>query len=164
MVCSALERNEVHKARAIVLSFDNDVAALFAATVVRDFAPDVPIIASVSQVENVGRIQQAGADYALSVGQVAGQLLAHHVLGQTVSMQSRIKLVKLRPGRLTRRNPVASKVRERTGCTIVAVERGSEIITEFPPSFALAEGDGLYICGTTNAINRYYDEVPASHE
>jgi len=42
----------------------------------------------------VNRIQQGGADFALSASQVAGQLLAHHILGEMVSQQAHIKLVK----------------------------------------------------------------------
>ena len=125
--------------------------------------PNVPIIARVNHAENVERVQRAGVDYALSLAQIAGQLLAHHVLGETVSLQPRIKLVKLRPGQLTGQNPVQANVRERTGCTIVAVERGGEIIMDFPPAFILEPTDALYVCGTTNAVNRYYDEFPLSH-
>ena len=93
----------------------------------RAYAPDIPIIASVSLVENVSRIQQAGADFAMSVSQVAGQILAHHVLGETVSHQPRIKLLKIPPGGLEGSSPVEAQIRERTGCSVVAVERAGEI-------------------------------------
>ena len=33
---------------------------------------------------------------------------------------------------------------------------------DIPPSFALSPDDALYICGTTNAVNRYYEEFPAA--
>ena len=85
-----LARVPLAGARVVVLALDKDSAALPAATVLRDHAPDLPIIAGVSLAENVARIQHAGVDYALSVSQVAGQLLAHHVLGETVSLQPRI--------------------------------------------------------------------------
>ena len=85
-----LARVPLAGARVVVLALDKDSAALPAATVLRDHAPDLPIIAGVSLAENVARIQRAGVDYALSVSQVAGQLLAHHVLGETVSLQPRI--------------------------------------------------------------------------
>jgi len=161
---AVLERASAANARAIILALDSDSATVFAATVLRDYAPDVPIIARVNRAENVGRVQQAGVDYALSVSQVAGQLLAHHVLGETVSLQPRIKLVKLRPGALTGRHPFTANVRERTGCSIVAVERDGEIVMDIPPSLTLEETDSLYVCGTTNAVNRYYDEFPLSHQ
>ena len=159
---SVLERAGVATARVVILACDNDNATLLAATVVRDFAADVPIIACAKLADNVGRIQQAGADYALSVSQVAGQLLAHHILGEMVSQQTRIKLVKLAAGRLVGRHPLESGDHERTGCTVVAVERAGKIILDIPPSFVLAEEDALYVSGTAEAFNRYHEEFPAS--
>ena len=144
-------------ARVVILACENDSATLLAATVVRNYAPDVPIIACADLVENVGRIQQAGADFALSVSQVAGQLLAYHVLGEMVSQQSRIKLVKLGIGQLVGRKPLESRIREQTGCSVVAVERGGEVIIDIPPTFVVAADDALYICGTVNAFDRFYE-------
>jgi Trk K+ transport system NAD-binding subunit len=159
---SDLERAGVATARVVILACENDSATLLAATVVRDYAADVPIIACTELADNVGRIQQAGADYALSVSQVAGQLLAHHILGEMVSQQTRIKLVKLAADRLAGRHPLDSASRERTGCTVVAVERAGEIILEIPPSFILTEEDDLYVCGTAEALNRCYEEFAVS--
>ncbi len=157
-----LERVPLTRARVAVLALDTDNATLLAATVLRDFAPDLPIIAGVSLAENVPRIQRAGVDYALSVSQVAGQLLAHHVLGETVSLQPRIKLVRVGAGQLAGKNPVAERIRERTGCTVVAVERGGQVGMEFPDSFRILSDDALYICGTTDAVMRFHEEFPTS--
>jgi len=93
---------------------------------------------------------------------VAGQLLAHHILGEMVSQQTRIKLVKLAAGSLVGRHPLESDIRERTGCTVVAVERAGEIIFDIPPSFVLAKDDGLYVCGTVEAFKLYNEEFPAA--
>ncbi|MCP4039740.1 MAG: hypothetical protein GY733_22545 [bacterium] len=153
-----LRRAEVGAVRVVILACRNDSATLLAATVVRDFAPDVPIIACAVHVENVGRIQQAGADFALSVGQVAGQLLAHHILGEIVSQQPRVKLVKMGAGRLAGRHPLKSRMRERTGCTIIAVERAGEVVMDIPSSFVLDEDDALYVCGTAHAFERFHRE------
>ena len=153
-----LERAQVAAARVVILACESDSATLLAATVVRNYAPDVPIIACAARVENVGRIQQAGADFALSVSQVAGQLLAHHVLGEMVSQQARIKLGKLGAGRLAGRYPLESRIRDRTGCSVVAVERAGEVIMDIPPSFILSEADAVYVCGTVDAFNSFYDE------
>jgi Kef-type K+ transport system membrane component KefB/Trk K+ transport system NAD-binding subunit len=157
-----LERVPLAGARVVVLALDTDSATVFAAAVLRDYAPDVPIIASVSLAENVARIQRAGVDFALSLSQVAGQLLARHVFGETVSMQPRIKLVRVGAGRLAGKNPVAERIRERTGCTVVAVERDGQVAMDFPASFRLSPDDALYICGTPDAVARYHEEFPAS--
>ena len=102
---AVIERVPLAGARVVVLALDTDSATVFAATVLRDYAPDLPIIASVYLAENVARIQRAGVDFALSVSQVAGQLLAYHVLGEMVSLQPRIKLVRVGAGRLAGEEP-----------------------------------------------------------
>jgi Trk K+ transport system NAD-binding subunit len=157
-----LERSPIATARVVILTLESDSAAAFAAAGVRTYAPDVPIIASVATVENIGHIQRAGADFTISMSQVAGQLLARHVLGETVSLQPRIKLIKTAPGRLAGRNLLTARIRERTGCTIVAVERDGQVLMDFPGDFTLSASDGLYLCGTRNALKRYDEAYPAS--
>ncbi len=159
---SVLERAEVATARVIILACENDSATLLAASVVRNYAPDVPILACAAMEDNVARIQHAGADFALSVSQVAGQLLTHHILGEIVSQQVHIKLVKRSAGKLVGHHPLDPSIRERTGCTIVAVEHDGEIVMDIPSAFTLSEQDQLYICGTVEALNRFYDTYTES--
>jgi Trk K+ transport system NAD-binding subunit len=155
-----LDRAGVASARVVILACGNDSAALLASTVVRDHAPDVPIIACAYARENVGRIQQAGADFALSVSQVAGQLLAYHVLGKMMSQQARIKLTKVSGGRLAGSKPLATKIRWQTGCSIIAVERSGEVIMDFDPDFEILPSDAVYVCGTTEAFEQFYEAFP----
>jgi Trk K+ transport system NAD-binding subunit len=157
-----LERAAVAAARAVILNLGHDSTTQFAAKFVRQYAPDMPIIAGVMLGENVGRIQKAGVDFAISLSQVAGQLLARHVLGETVSLQLWIELVKTRPGSIEGKHPHRARIRERTECSIVAVERDGEVLMDYPPEFRLAAEDALFICGATRAVNRYYEEYPAS--
>ncbi|HCL30596.1 MAG TPA: hypothetical protein DIC52_19475 [Candidatus Latescibacteria bacterium] len=159
---AVLKHTPIAGARAVILTTDSDSTTLLATAVVRDHAPDVPIIASASVVENVARIQRAGADFCLSIGQVAGQILAHHVLGEPVSHQPRIRLVKLPPGPLTGQNLLGARIRERTGCSVVAVERGGEVLKEIPKEFTVAADDAVYVCGTAPAFNRYHEVFSVS--
>ena len=57
---------------------------------------------------------------------------------------------------------MTERIRERTGCTVVAVERDGQVVMDFPASFRLSPDHALYICGTTDAIARYQEEFPAS--
>ena len=96
-----LDRAGIKNARAVILALESDSTAIFVTTVVRNFAPEVPILASADLVENVSRIQKVGADYVLSISQVMVQIMTKHVLGDSVSQQPGIKLVKVRPAKLT---------------------------------------------------------------
>ena len=79
-----------------------------------------------------------------------------------MSVQTSIKLVKVAPGELEGQNPITSRVRERTGCSIVAVERGDEVLVELDGEFTLESGDAVYVCGTQDAVSQYYEVFPGA--
>ena len=64
--------------------------------IIKDLAPDLPVIARVNGAENVERIYAAGADFALSISQVSGQLLAWRLLGkESVAIDPELRVIKV---------------------------------------------------------------------
>jgi Trk K+ transport system NAD-binding subunit len=156
-----LKEANVNDAQAVVLALNTDTATLFSTVIVKDVAPAVPIIARVNAAENLDRIYAAGADFALSISQVSGQLLAWRLLGkEAVVVDSQLRVTKLRVRGLESRHPAAPEIRARTGCSVVAVERGNELLVEFGPDFRLRDGDALYICGSAEATERFCQVFP----
>jgi Kef-type K+ transport system membrane component KefB/Trk K+ transport system NAD-binding subunit len=150
-----LRQGGVDGARVVILACEGDSSTLLAATGVRSYAPDVPIIACIDLDDDDARFHRAGADFTFSVSHIAGQLLTYHVLGDMVSQQARIKVGKLDAGRLVGRHPLDAEIRGRTGCSIVAVERNGETILDVPANFTLVETDEIYVCGTVDAFNGF---------
>jgi len=151
-----LEAAGVKNAQAVIMALDTDSSTLFATVILKDLAPEVPVIARVNQAENVERIHRAGADFALSISQVSGQMLAKKLLGQeSVAVDPQLKVLKVAPDGLAGRNPAELGIRERTGCSVVAVERGDDVIVEFEPGFRFQPQDSVYICGSGNAMRRF---------
>jgi Trk K+ transport system NAD-binding subunit len=125
-------------ARAVTIALERDSATMFATSVLRNLAPHVPIIVRVERRDSVVRIHQAGADFALSLGQVAGQLLTHHVLGgESPALESEHRLVEVGTGGLVGRRAVDGPA----GCCVVAVRRGKELVTDIDDSLRLERGD-----------------------
>jgi Trk K+ transport system NAD-binding subunit len=156
-----LQRAGAPEAQAVVIALEADSATIFTTAVIRSLAPDVVILAAASRVENVSRIHRAGADFALSVSQVAGQLLTYHLLGQeSVAIEAAIKLVATSGESLAGRPLDTFRVRERTGCSVVAVERGDDVIVEFEPEFEVLPDDTVYVSGTNEAVATYFKGFP----
>ena len=154
----ALEAAGIKDAQAVILALDTDAATLFATVILKDLAPEVPVIARVNQAENVDRIHRAGADFALSISQVSGQMLAQKLLGQeAVSVDPQLKVLKITAAVLAGRRPAELGVRERTGCSIVAVERGEEVLVELGPDFRFQPEDAVYVCGSSRAVRRFQE-------
>ena len=158
-----LETAGVRSARAVILALDGDAETLFAAAVVRDLSPEASIVAAARRAENVGRIRRAGADFALSVGQVAGQLLAFQLLGEEmVALEAEIRVVRTGAGELAGRHLADARVGQLTGCSVVAIERGNEVIADFGPDFEVKPGDALYVTGSSDHLDRFYEEFPGA--
>lgn len=151
-----LEGAGVRDAQAVILALDTDSSTLFATVILKDLAPDAPVIARVNQAENVERIHLAGAYFALSISQVSGQILAKKLLGEEAFLiDPELKVLKVPPDSLAGHHPAEMDIRERTGCSVVAVERGDDVLVEFGPEFRFRPDDSLYVCGSHGAVRRF---------
>ena len=152
-----LEQGGLKQAQAVILALSTDATTLFSTVIVKDQAPDVPIIARVNLPENLERIYVAGADFALSIAQVSGQLLAWRLLGrESIAVDAKLSVVKVNARGLAGYHPKQAELLAKTGCSVVAVERGDALLVEFGPEFAFQPDDAVYICGSGEAVEKFY--------
>ena len=67
--------------------------------------------------------------------------------------------VQVAPGKLAGAQPTKSGIRERTGCSVVAVERGDDVVVEFDADFRFEASDVLYVAGSPEATRRFAETV-----
>ncbi len=156
---STLKQAQVRDASAIILALSDDSEAIFATAAVRDYAPEVPLIVRVSRTHNTERMYRSGADFAISEGEVAGKILAYHLLDkQLVPVENSIRITRLDVGTLEGQHPWHAQVRERSGANIIAIERNGEALVEFPKDFHIRADDVLLVCGTVRDLGRFQHE------
>ena len=158
-----LNQAGIQEAQAVILALDSGSPTLLATTLVRDLVPDVPIIARVNRRENVARIHKAGADFALSVGQVASQLLIQQLFGeQSISLERKLKVLRVSSADLIDESPLKSSRVHRHRSSVIAIERDEAIIVEFDDNFRIIESDSVFLCGDDEAIDSYLKSHPQS--
>ncbi len=156
---TVVERLEADRAQALILALDTDTATLFATVIAKELAPAVPVIARVNRAENVERIHRAGADFALSISQVSGQILARRLLREeAVSVDPQLKLLRVTSERMAGHHPAELAIRERTGVSVVAVERGDDVVVELGPEFRFEPGDAVYVCGPPAGVQSFVEQ------
>lgn len=82
---------------------------------------------------------------------LASQLLDEEVLAP----ESQLGIVRTAAPALAGRSLADADVRAHTGCTVIAVERGGEPLTDVGPAFVVRSGDTLVVVGTDADINRF---------
>jgi len=146
----------IKDARSVVLALPDDTTTEFTTLVARDLNRSVEIVARSRTSESVGKTYRAGADYVLSVEAVSGRSVASVVLEEDIlSVGTNIEIVRTTVPRLVGETLVESNIRERTGCTVVAVERGDGLITDLSPDFRVRKGDEFIVAGTDEGTNGF---------
>jgi len=157
----ALLEADIDTAHTVVLALPDDTEAVFATLLIRELNPAVEIIARANNPESVPKLYRAGADSVLTLATVSGQMIAADLLPEesVTSGTDQTQIVRTKAEKLVGQTLAESKVRTRTGVTVIAVEREGEILTGIDPSSTIREGDAVLITGTQEEINQFRDFV-----
>jgi Trk K+ transport system NAD-binding subunit len=148
---SVLERAGVAECRSLILALDSDDATLFAAVIARDAAPDIPVIARVNHARNLDNIHRAGADYALSISDISGDMLYAKLLGGSTRIREEHRRVTRMHGSELSGRSVSELQARHEGISVLAIETDGEV--RLPAADALIRGeDEVWLCGSAEAL------------
>ncbi|WP_440008134.1 potassium channel family protein [Halomicrococcus sp. SG-WS-1] len=154
---SVLLEAGIDHANALILALGDDTTTIFATLVARELSPTVEIVARANETDNIGKLYSAGADYVLALETVSGRMLASTILEdeEVISPDKQIEIVRTTAPRLVGQSLGEADVRERTGCTVIAVERDGEVTTDLGPDFVVESEDRLIVAGTDADTNAF---------
>jgi Trk K+ transport system NAD-binding subunit len=148
----------VGEAETVVLALPDDTTTEFATLVVRDLAPETQILARVEERSDISKTYRAGGDYVLSLARVTGRLSATQLLGgsrDAVSLERQVETVRRQVPALEGLTIEGTNIRSRTGCTVLAIERGEDVVTDIGPDTTIRPGDVLVVVGSGEAIDTF---------
>ncbi|NUC72812.1 NAD-binding protein [Haloterrigena sp. SYSU A558-1] len=145
------------EARSVLLTVNDDATTIYATLVLKQVAPDIEIIARANETENIPKLYRAGAEYVLSLSTVTGRMLASVLIEdeEILTPETQFELVRTTAPQIAGKSLGEVDLRARTGCTVVAVERDGELLTDLGPEFVVNADDALIVAGDDDAINRF---------
>jgi Trk K+ transport system NAD-binding subunit len=151
---SVLARAGINESRGIVLALDSDDATLFATVIARDTAPDIPVIARVNHAQNVANIHRAGADFALSISDISGEMLSARLLGRTARARDEHRRVERISATRWSGLSLHDLPLRTHGCSALALERDGQTITRLTSDLHIEKHDSLWVTGTAEAVHK----------
>jgi K+/H+ antiporter YhaU regulatory subunit KhtT len=76
---------------------------------------------------------------------------------QAIAVDPELRVLEVSARGLAGHHPAELRIRDLTGCSVAAVERGDQLLMEFGTGFKFAEADKVYICGSRDATRRFVD-------
>jgi len=154
-----LSEARVETAESVVLALDDDTATMYTTVALERIAPDTEVIVRANDIENTRKLYRAGAEYVLALSSVTGRMLASILLEdeEVLAPSTQFELVRRSVPSLAGRTLGEADVRERTGATVVAVERNGELVKNPGPEFAVEPGDTFIVAGDDDAVNNFVE-------
>ncbi|WP_340098374.1 potassium channel family protein [Salinibaculum salinum] len=158
---TVLQDAGIDDASALLLMVGDDTAATLSTLIARKQNPEVRIIVRANEEENTEKLRRAGADYVQSLATISGRMLASTVFEDedVLAYSKQINVVRVPVGRLTETTVSGAAIREKTGCTVVAIVRDEETITDFDPErFEFQTDDEVIVAGTDDSTTAFESE------
>jgi Trk K+ transport system NAD-binding subunit len=148
-------------ASALLLMVGDDTAATLATLIARERNPDVRIVVRADEEDNIQKLYRAGADYVQSLATTSGRMLASTVFEDedVLTYSEQISVVRLQAAGLAGTTVADAAIRSRTGCTVVAIVREDQTITDFDAEdFEFRADDDVIVAGADENTTAFEHE------
>lgn len=146
---AVLRQAKIDEASTLIVASHVDRDNIFTTLVARKLNPDLHILARANTADSTDKLYRAGADFVFSLSTIAAQMLANMLVGDTVlTLAEGQKVLTVPIGRLAGKTIGQTRIRGRTGCTVIAVIAPDGSLTTNPkPDYRLTAGDTIVVLG-----------------
>lgn len=168
---SASDRNTLleaglENAPSIIITTHDDSLNIYLTIYCRRLRPNVQIISRASLDRNINTLHRAGANLVMSFSSLLTTTIMNLIQPQKMLMLSEglnVFRMPLNP-KLANKSLIDIRIREKTGCSVVAVKKNENLIINPDPSIVLEKGDELVLIGTARSEKMFIEKYPASSE
>lgn len=152
-----LKEAGIERARSVIITTHDDDMNIYLTFYCRQLRGDVQIISRATVERNVSKLHRAGADLVMSYASMGAGAIMNILLPGEVSVftDGLVVFNTPVPDKVVGRNIIESKIREQTGCSVVAMRKGKALLIGPEPKTILPEGAELIIVGTTEAEKEF---------
>ena len=154
---AVLEAAGLAEAGAAVVTTNDDAANIYLTLYIRRLRPEMQIVSRATLERNVSTLHRAGADFVMSYSSM-GANAVFNVLerGDVVMLAEGLDVFRHPvPTALAGRPLAQTRIREETGCSVVALETKGAALINPAPDVVLLPGAELILIGTTQAEHRF---------
>jgi len=152
-----LEKAGIREAPAVLITTREDDVNIYLTIYCRKLRPDIQIISRATLESNTARLHRAGADFVMSYASMGANILFNLLRKEDILMVAEgLNVFRMPlPARLAGKALQQSEVRERTGCSVIALQRRGKMMMSPAPDLTLEKGDDLVLIGTVEAEDRF---------
>jgi Trk K+ transport system NAD-binding subunit len=157
-----LMRTGIREAPTVIVTTHSDDLNIYLTIFCRRLRPDIQLISRATLERNVTTLHRAGADMVMSYASMGASTILEVLRpNQLLLLEEGLEVFRARVhpllDNLTLRD---TRIRELTGCNVIAVNAGGRASLNPDPSVTLREGDELILIGTSESENTFLHRYP----
>ncbi|MFA6979953.1 MAG: NAD-binding protein [Ignavibacteriaceae bacterium] len=145
---------------AVAITTEDDNMNIFLTTLIRKFRPDIQIISRGKLDRTVELLYRAGCDFVMSYASMGANSIFNLLKkGNILMIAEGVDVFKVEvPRTLAGLTIRESSVREKSGCSIVALASDDSIKINPNPSTLIEEGQSIILIGNFDAETKFFSE------
>jgi Trk K+ transport system NAD-binding subunit len=147
-----IDEADLQSASALVVTVNSDIKALSVILLARSITSDIKIVSRVGDIDSVQDAYRGGANHVISTPQIAGRSIASEISGKKLyNTSTTTQIGEIDGSRFKGETVVSAAIRERTGCTAIAIRRNGELIRAVT-NVRIRAGDDLIVAGSNDDV------------
>jgi Trk K+ transport system NAD-binding subunit len=154
-----LAKAGIMEARTVIITTHNDAMNIYLTFYCRQLRSEMQIISRATSERSVSKLHMAGADLVMSYASMGANTIINILKSDEISMFTEGLNIFTRPTpvSLIGKNLVESNIREKSGCSVIAMKSAGHLIVGPDPFIPLNGKDDLILIGTTEAEQRFLE-------
>ncbi len=154
-----LQAAGIDKAQSVLITTHHDPTNIFLTIYCRRLRPDVQIISRANHDRNISQLHSAGADLVMSYASMAANVIVNILKPDEVLMLAEgLNVFRVDMHRsLAGKTLYESQIRQRTGCSVIAVHDNQDMVINPEPNFLLEQKHELILIGTLDAEKKFFE-------
>ncbi len=157
---AVLERAGIKDAPTTIVTTNDDPTNIYLTIYCRRLRPDMQIISRATLERNVSTLHRAGADFVMSYASMGADAIFNILEHNDVLMLAEgLDVFRYRaPDRLIDRTLADSRIRETTGCSVIAIETAEGTVINPDPTARIPKNAELILIGTTEGERLFMEK------
>jgi len=150
----------INESPSIIITTHNDDLNIYLTIYCRRLRPDVQIISRASLDRNINTLHRAGANLVMSFSSLCTTTIMNLLKPEKILMLSEGLNVfrTVLNGKMENKRLLELGIREKTGCSVIAIKRGEELVINPEPDMVLKRDDEMILIGSEESEQKFNEK------
>jgi len=150
----------INESPSIIITTHNDDLNIYLTIYCRRLRPDVQIISRASLDRNINTLHRAGANLVMSFSSLCTTTIMNLLKPEKILMLSEgLNVFKtVLNGKMENKRLLELGIREKTGCSVIAIKRGEELLINPEPDMVLKRDDEMILIGSEESEQKFNEK------